>query len=329
MYVELATGLQGEKEKQWQTLLRQEGLEPEAMPETTALVWENDSLIATGSRQGNLLKYIAVDAAYQGQDLTATVLTNLRQDAFRAGYDHLFLYTKPENEWMFASLFFYPIAKTRQVLLMESKPSGIGNFLASLPEKNTSGKIGSLVMNCNPFTKGHQYLAETAAAQCDWVYLFVLSEDKSEFSAKDRLEMVKLGTAHIPNLTVLPTGPYLISSATFPTYFLKDKENIENVHCLLDIAVFCDYFVPKYSITHRFVGTEPTCPITGQYNRILMENLPGKGITLTQIPRLEIHGVPVSASTVRNLLSQGKTDTVQMLVPETTWNYMQANGLCK
>ena len=329
MYMELVTGLQGKKEKQWQKLLRQEGLVPESMPETTALLWEDDALVATGSRQGNLLKYIAVDTAYQGQDLTATVLTNLRQDAFRAGYDHLFLYTKPENEWMFTSLFFYPIAKTRQVLLMESKPSGIRDFLASLPEKNATGKIGSLVMNCNPFTKGHLYLAETAAAQCDWVYLFVLSEDKSAFSAKDRLEMVRLGTAHIPNLTVLPTGPYLISSATFPTYFLKDKENTENIHCLLDIAVFCEYFVPKYSITHRFVGTEPTCPVTGLYNRVLAETLPAMGINLTQIPRLEIHGTPVSASTVRKLLSQENTEAVQQLVPETTWNYMQTNGLCK
>lgn len=325
MYIESVPRLQGQKCDQWQTLLRQEGLTVETIPEEIVLVWEDDKLVATGSRDGNVLKYLAVDGAYRGQDLTATVLTNLRQNAFRAGYDHLFLYTKPENEWMFTSLFFYSVAKTKNVLLMESKPSGIQSFLASLPEKKAEGKIGSLVMNCNPFTKGHQFLAETAAKQCDWVYLFVLSEDKSEFSAKDRLEMVKQGTAHIPNLTVLPTGPYLISAATFPTYFLKDRSNTENVQCLLDIAVFSDYFVPKYSITHRFVGSEPNCLVTNAYNRMLAENLPGRGVCLEQIPRIEADGQPISASTVRALLKQGDLAAVKSLVPETTWNYLQTN----
>lgn len=329
MYIESATHLQGQKYNQWQTLLRQEGLTVETMPEEIVLVWEDEKLIATGSRDGNVLKYLAVDSAHRGQDLTATVLTTLRQNAFQASYDHLFLYTKPENEWMFTSLFFYSVAKTKNVLLMESKPSGIRTFLEKLPEKKAAGKIGSLVMNCNPFTKGHRFLAETAAKACDWVYLFVLSEDKSEFSAKDRLEMVKQGTAHIPNLTVLPTGPYLISSATFPTYFLKDRTNAENVQCLLDIAVFCDYFASKYSITHRFVGTEPNCLVTNAYNQALAENLPDKGICLEQIPRLEIDGQPVSASTVRALLKEGNFDTAKTLIPETTWNYLQANGLCK
>ena len=325
MYIESTTHLQGQKLDQWQTLLRQEGLTVEALPEEIVLVWEADMLIATGSREGNVLKYLAVDRDHRGQDLTATVLTSLRQNAFRAGFDHLFLYTKPENEWMFTSLFFYGVAKTKTALLMESKPSGIRSFLDQLPDKKASGKIGSLVMNCNPFTKGHLFLAETAARSCDWVYLFVLSEDKSEFSAGDRLEMVKLGTAHIPNLTVLPTGPYLISSATFPTYFLKDRANTEHVHCLLDIAVFCDYYVPKYAITHRYVGTEPNCLVTNAYNRALAENLPGRGICLEQIPRLEIDGQPVSASTIRTLLQQGDLETAKRLVPETTWNYLQVN----
>lgn len=325
MYVEITPALQGQKHDQWQALLRKEGLTVETIPEETVLVWEENLLIATGSREGNVLKYLAVDSACRGQDLTATVLTSLRQSAFQAGFDQLFLYTKPENEWMFTSLFFHSVAKTKNVLLMESNPFGIQSFLSSLPEKKASGKIGSLVMNCNPFTKGHLYLAETAAKQCDWVYLFVLSEDKSEFSAIDRLEMVKLGTAHIPNLTVLPTGPYLISAATFPTYFIKDRNNAENVQCLLDIAVFCDHFVPKYSITHRFVGTEPNCAVTNAYNQILAENLPGRGVCLEQIPRLEIGGEPVSASTVRTLLKQGDLETAKHLVPETTWNYLQTN----
>ena len=37
-------------------------------------------------------------------------------------------------------------------------------------------------MNCNPFTKGHKYLIEKASKENDVVHLFILTEDKSEFS---------------------------------------------------------------------------------------------------------------------------------------------------
>jgi [citrate (pro-3S)-lyase] ligase len=223
---------------------------------------------------------------------------------------------------MFSSLFFYPIAKTEDVLLMENKQDGIQSFSEDLPKKDTEGTVGAAVMNCNPFTKGHRYLIETAAKQCDQLYVFVLSEDKSEFSAKDRLEMVKRGTEDLPNVTVLPTGPYLISSATFPTYFLKEREKATQVQCLLDIAVFTKYFAPKFGITHRFVGTEPLSPMTNAYNEALKQHLPHAGIELHEIPRLEADGAPVSASRVRALLQEGNTEALAQLLPETTLAYL-------
>ena len=317
MYVTLTDKLTGANLAKWQELLRLGGLEAEQLPQKTVLVWEEETLIATGSREDNLLKYIAVHPDYQGQDLTSTILSALRQDAFQAGHSHLFLYTKPQNEWMFTSLFFYPIAKTDKVLLMESKQNGIGSFLDSLPAEKKGEKVGSIVMNGNPFTKGHQHLVETAAKECDHVYIFVLSEDKSQFSAKDRLEMAKLGTAHLPNVTVLPTGPYLISSATFPTYFLKDRESAVQVQCHLDIEIFTKYFVPKFSVTHRYVGTEPFSPMTKAYNEALKERL---NITLREVPRLEEKGVAISASAVRKTQD---FDTLRDLLPETTLSYLQ------
>lgn len=323
MDVELVGSLRGARRDAWLTLLDRAGLEADAQVQSTVLIWDAGELIATGSRQDNLLKCIAVDDARQGEGLTATVLTHLRQDAFNQGYSHLFLYTKPKNIAMFSSLFFYPVAQTEQVLLMENKPNGIQAFLDTLPVSSDGGVIGAAVMNCNPFTKGHRYLIETAAKECDRLYIFVLSEDKSYFSAADRMEMVKLGTADLSNVTVLPTGPYLISAATFPTYFLKERENAEQVHCLLDIAIFCKYFVPKFGITRRYVGTEPLSPMTAQYNDALQQNLPAKGIDLRQIPRLEVSGTPVSASAVRSLLDSGETKALQALLPETTYEYLK------
>lgn len=330
MDIELQSHLNGAKKALWENFLIKAGLHPDEAVERTVLIWDDsDTLIATASRQGNLLKCIAVDDAHQGEGLTATLVTQLRQDAFNQGYSHLFLYTKPKNELQFSSLFFYPIASTEDVLLMENKKDGIGQFLQTLPPAPKKGVTGAAVMNCNPFTKGHRYLIETAAAECQRLYVFVLSEDKSEFSFKDRMEMVKRGTAGLPNVTVLPTGPYLISSATFPTYFLKDRDQAAQVQCLLDIEIFCKYFVPHFSIDRRYVGTEPLSPMTEQYNRALSIHLPEKGIELRQIPRLESDHTPISASAVRAALQTGDTDLLKKHLPHTSYEYLKTNGFLK
>jgi len=326
MDIELSRALQGLRKEQWKAFLARAGLEADEQVESTVLIWDDGEIIATGSRMGNLLKCIAVDEFRQGEGLTATLLTQLRQDAFSHGHSHLFLYTKPKNEFMFSSLFFYPIAKTDTVLLMENKRDGISQFLAALPEGENKKVVGAAVMNCNPFTKGHRFLIETAAKECDRLYVFVLSEDKSEFSAADRMEMVKLGTAHLTNVTVLPTGPYLISSATFPTYFLKDRESAEQVHCLLDIEIFSKYYAPKFGITRRYVGTEPLSQMTNQYNDALKAHLPGKGIELREIPRLEQDHTPVSASAVRAHLKEGNYDALSRLLPQTTYDYLKTHN---
>ena len=322
MDVELSLCPKGRRKELWQDFLRRMGLEPDENVERTALVWDSGELIATGSRQSNILKCIAVDPAHQGEGLTATVLTALRQDAFTAGHSHLFLYTKPKNRWMFESLFFYPVAQTADVLLMENRKNGVGEFLQTLPKAGGSGVVGAAVMNCNPFTLGHRYLIEKAAGECEHMYVFVLSEDRSEFSAADRLEMVRRGTADLANVTVLPTGPYLISSATFPTYFLKEREKATEVQCALDIQVFSKHYAPYFGINRRYVGTEPLSPMTGQYNEALKALLPQAGIQLNEIPRLETGGEPVSASRVRKLLAEGNWELLSSLLPQTTLNFL-------
>ncbi len=318
MQLQQYTLLHGSTLKQWEALLARTGLTPDQELDQTVMVWNDDELIATGSRKGSLLKCIAVDPDHRGEDLTAAVLSQLRTEAFREGYTHLFLYTKPENRHMFAGLFFYPIAQTDQVLLMEDRRNGIRTFLDSLPGAVNGQKIGAAVMNCDPFTLGHRYLIETAAKECDHVYIFVLSEDQGRFSAHDRIEMVRLGMADLPNVTVLPTGPYLISAATFPTYFLKDRESAAQVHCKLDILIFETYFVPRFGITHRYVGTEPLSPMTAQYNAALKEHL--HQVTLVELPRLETGNAPVSASAVRAALDRG--EDIRAMVPETTYRYL-------
>lgn len=325
MDIRMTDHLQGKNRSLWQTLMARTNLAPDEDSERTVLVFEHGELVAAGSRKGNLLKCIAVDPMHQGEDLTATLLTALREDAFRAGFRHLFLYTKPANEFLFRGLFFYPVVKTGDVLLMENVRGGIQSFLQTLPVVATQGKIGAAVMNCDPFTLGHQHLIQTAAKQCDHLYIFVLSEDQGHFSSADRLAMVKAGTAHLENVTVLPTGPYLISSATFPTYFLKNRDQAETVHCALDIAVFTRYFVPRFSIGHRFVGEEPLSAMTSSYNDALVQLLPKSGVQVHVIPRLCREGAPISASEVRARLAAGAE--IRELVPETTYAYLRSRCL--
>ena len=320
MYTESAKLLTGRKLSQWQAFLAAAALKPDEDMDQTVTVWDEGEIIACGSRKGNLLKCIAVDPGRQGEGLTATVLTELKQEAFREGYKQLFLYTKPRNRILFAPLFFYPVAQTDNVLLMESTRGGIETFLKNLdPAPEKEEKVGCIVMNADPFTRGHQYLAETAAKQCDKLYIFVLSEDKGTFSAAERMELVKAGTAHLENVTVYPTGPYLISSATFPKYFLKDRETAQREHYVLDLAVFARCFVPHFGITHRFAGTEPTCAVTGGYNRAMAEILPQHNVEFVEIPRKQEQDNAISASTVRREMNQGNLEILKKLVPEATY----------
>jgi len=320
VYTESVKRPAGGKREKWIRFLQCAGLKAEEDTEQTVLLWDEEELIATGSRKGNLLKCIAVDPARQGEGLTASVLTALKQEAHKEGYSHLFLYTKPRNKMLFEPLFFYPVAQTKNVLLMESLRGGVKSFLDSLEAPVRQGKIGAIVMNANPFTYGHQFLAETAAGECDHVYIFVLSEDKSEYSAAERMEMVKKGTAHLENVTVLPTGPYLISEATFPKYFLKDRETARREHYSLDLAVFTRWFVPHFGITHRYAGTEPSCLVTAGYNAAMEELLPLSGVVFRQIPRKEMGGAAVSASTVR---AETDMHRLRNLVPESTVPYLK------
>ena len=324
MYTESAKMLMGKKRGDWERFLVSASLKPDTDTDQTVTVWDDDEIIASGSRKGNLLKCIAVDPARQGEGLTATVLTELKQEAFREKKDNLFLYTKPRNRRMFEPLFFYPVAQTDQVLLMESTRNGIDRFLKKLEENpKKEGKIGCIVMNADPFTRGHQYLAETAAGQCDRLYIFVLSEDKGTFSAEERMDLVKAGTAHLENVKVYPTGEYLISSATFPKYFLKDQETAQREHYLLDLAVFTQRFVPHFGITHRFAGTEPTCAVTGGYNRAMAEILPQHQVEFVEIPRRQAQDAAISASTVRREMGKGNLEALKQLVPETTYRLIE------
>lgn len=182
---------------------------------------------------------------------------------------------------------------------------------------------GAIVMNCNPFTKGHRYLIETAAKQVDRLYIFVVEEDKSFFLFKDRFEMVVKGTEDIENVVVVPSGKFIISAYTFPEYFMKDYVKEKNFDVSRDVETFCKYIAPPLNIKIRFAGEEPFDPVTKNYNENMARILPEHGIKFVEVPRYAIDSKRViNATRVRELLENREFDELKEYVPYSTFEIL-------
>ena len=307
-------------------LLVEEGITRDAnLDYICAMEDEDGEVIATGSCFGATLRCFAVSGSHQGEGLLNQVVSHLMEYQLSRGNSHLFLYTKIKSAKFFASLGFYEIARVDGTLVfMENRRTGFADYLVRLQKTARPGVSGAIVMNANPFTLGHRYLVETAAAACDTLHVFVLSEDASLVPFAVRKELVREGTADIPNVVLHDSGPYIISNATFPSYFLKDDAAVIEGHARLDLAVF-GRIAQALGVNIRFVGEEPTSQVTGIYNSIMAQALPEMGIQCRIIPRKEAQGRPISASTVRTALKEEDWDTLKALVPETTLRYFRSD----
>lgn len=184
-------------------------------------------------------------------------------------------------------------------------------------------KIGAIVMNCNPFTLGHRYLIDTAMKQVDYLYLFVVEENKSFFSFEDRFQMVVQGVIDLPNVNVLPSGNFIISSLTFPEYFQKEEIKDIKIDATNDLRIFGEVIAPTLNITVRFAGEEPLDPITNQYNEAMSEQLKFYGIEFISIPRKNCNNEVISASRVRSLIKNESLEDISSLVPKSTLTVLQ------
>lgn len=290
-----------------------------------AMVDEENRVIATGSCFGATLRCFAVSQQHQGEGLLNEVVSHLMEYQMARGYTHLFLYTKIKSAKFFQSLGFYEIARVDGTLVfMENRRNGFPSYLSRLEKTARPGVSGAIVMNANPFTLGHQYLVETAAGRCDTLHLFLLSEDASLVPFGVRKQLVQAGTAHLKNVVLHDSGPYIISNATFPSYFLKDDAAVIQGHAKLDLAIFVR-IARALRVTVRFVGEEPTSQVTGLYNEIMAAQLRENGIDCVILPRKQALGKAISASTVRAALQAGDWQTLSRLVPQTTLDYFRSS----
>lgn len=118
----------------------------------------------------------------------------------------------------------------------------------------------------------------------------------------------------------------MVSAATFPTYFMKEKLRARKANCRLDLELFARKIAPELEIRKRFVGTEPECLVTDSYNRIMQEVLPGYGIQVVEIPRKEFGSQPISASRVREAVKAGCLQDIRDMVPGSTDLHLMEYG---
>ena len=301
------------------------GLDPHL--EYTIGLYEEAKLLATGSYYRNTLRCLAVDSDFQGEGLMAQVVSHLVSELFLQGRYDLFIYTKKQAAKNFASLGFYEIANLDEVVFLENRKDGFQKYIASLekPSLPERSKIGAIVMNANPFTLGHRYLAAQALASCDALHLFVVSEDISAFPRNVRERLIKEGISDLKNVFIHPTEAYLVSSATFPSYFIRSDDALTLAQAKLDTKVFSQ-IAKALNITDRFVGEEPLSPATALYNEAMEELLPPEGIELHILKRKsDDTASPISASRVRFLLKTGDMQSLRTLVPDTTYQFLMSD----
>jgi len=289
---------------------------------TLALVDGNESIIATVSAAGNIIKCVAVDPDHQGQNHLNNLMSHLIKKLSGKGIFHIFAYTVPELVGIFRGLGFKEIVQTMNLTFLELH----GDIRRTLEELKARYELdnnpkGCVVINANPLTKGHLHLIRTAAKNHDELLVFVVSEDRSFFPFEDRFEIIKQTLADDENITVLPTKDYLVSYATFPKYFMKNEKTIKAEHALIDVLTFKQHYMRIFNITARYVGSEPYSPMTDTYNQTMKQYL---GDDLEIIPRKKIDDETVSASTIRKLLRKNGLAAAKKYLPEATIAYLES-----
>lgn len=283
-------------------------------------LYDNNFMVATGSIDHNVIKMIAVDPEYTSRNLSSKILSYLLFDMEANQIDHYFLFTKPENTKIFNNFNFNQIIETKDVVLYENKEKKITHVLQEMKKKIPlkNGLRNCIIMNLNPMTLGHLYLIEKAAQIDGDLIIFLVETDASKIEYKTRLDILKKSMSHLKNVYVLPSTNYIISRATFPTYFLKEKQSMD-VYTELDVSIFKQYFMPIFEIDTRYVGQEPLDPLTNTYNEKLKAIL---GKQLKIIDRKTFQDKVISASYVRSLAKQKKYDHIKKIVPKATYKFL-------
>lgn len=291
--------------------LERQGIKFEEADECFA-IRDNGKIIATGAYKGSVIKLLAVDADHREEGFLPKIINRIKDELNSKGVKTTYIFTKPEYENMFNSLSYKTFAKTDLMLLLADNFDEYDEFINKV---NEAGKFNAcIVMNANPFTKGHRHLVEYAASRISNVIVFVVEEDRSKFSFEERFKMVEDGIQDIW-AEVMPGGKFIISDMTFPSYFLKDDTDIARAHASLDAEIFVSRIAKDLGLRQRYVGDEPFDKVTAMYNEELKKR-ENEDFRVIVVRRHGVDGEIVSASRVRKLQEDG--GDFKKFLPQTT-----------
>ncbi len=291
-------------------------------------IYSGDDLVATGSVAGNVLKYIGVcnKGVTTGSRFNA-IVSELVNRQFANHIYHLFVFTKLKYSDSFQHIGFSELAHSDEAAFLETGSPDVNDFLTDIPrvDDQSDKQVAGIVMNANPFTRGHRYLVEQAASENDLVYVFVVNTDASLFTTEERFQLVKDGTVDLDNVIVVNGGDYMVSYATFPAYFLASPDQAVTYQTTLDARIFRNVIAPALNITTRYVGSEPLSRTTSIYNDVLTRELP-PAVEVKVIDRDQTltsdHQV-ITATQVRQFIKKGEISSLTAFVPETTAQFIQ------
>ena len=293
----------------------------------TFVIRDKGEIIATGSADGNIMKYFFSKDEYQGQGLMGIIYNSLLNHLLESNYDSFFVFTTPCNKNIFLSLGLKEVYSTNRVALFEAGFYNYGKWIKKLkdngPEKN--GIRGAMVVNCNPMTLGHRYLIDAALEKVDDLLVFVVEEDRSIFPFNDRFNIVKEELKDYKNIKVIKGGPYIISRGTFPTYFIKKKDDMLDIYTELDGSIFAKRIAQDLEIDIRFFGEEPIDIVTLNYNNTLKSILEDNGINVEIIKRKQLDNTIISASYVRDLIKMNRIEEAYKFLPKATIKYLKSD----
>ncbi len=289
-------------------------------PERTLVIRDNGKIIATASVDGKILKYFFVDENYLGQGILVILYNDLLNYLLENEILDHFVFTSPKNYEIFNGIGLKEVIRTDEVLLLEGGFSNYSDWVEKVRVLLNPLVMsrGAIVANCNPMTLGHKFLMEFASEKVDELIVFIVEEDKSAFTTEERFSIVAKEFENHSKIKVVHGGPYIISSATFPTYFLKELNSLTDVYTKLDATIFSEKIARDLNINIRFVGNEPLDKMTARYNENLKKYITREGLSLEIIERIQDNKDYISASRVRKLLKENNIEeALELCAPST------------
>ena len=243
------------------------------------------------------------------------------EEIFRNIQNNITTFDQDDGKTCFIEDIGLPLAYDPDAILESNELKKYVNYLSRNKFDSPNERIGCIIINANPFTKGHQYLIEESLKVVELLYVFLVEESKGPFSYIDREYMVKEYCKNNQRIKVLSGGNIMTSTIGFPEYFNRTVDH-KNINPLLNHKIFAIKVAPVLGIKMRFFGDEPNDKVTQALNTSARTYLPQYGIEVRIIKRLEINGTSVSAKTVRDLYFKKNHTALKPLVPLSTYTYL-------